>query len=305
MSLFWLVGGVWGSTYLFNAIALRELGPVTLVMTRLLLASATLLVFVGIRGLILPVNVRTIAKLALLGGIASAVPDALVVWGQQSVPSGVTALLNATAPLFTLVGAYFMLQDEYISLWGVVGLLIGLAGVALIASQDLNGAGWTGATFSREAAIVGASALYGMGPVYIRRFLPDLEPSVIAAGQMVCASLLAATGAFIFERPLPALARMSTVSLFAALWIGVLAQGLGFLAYYSLLRTRGAARAATVIYISPIVSVVLGALFLAERLEARVGLGALLVLAGIWLANWPPATTQVARSRKKSTHRRP
>ena len=282
---FWLLGGVWGSSYLFNAIGLRELGPFTLVMARLTLAACVLVLIVRVRRLKVPTDPLTLLKLAALGVLGSSIPDILVLVGQKTVPTGVTSLLNATNPLFTLVGAHLALRAERATAFGLLGILTGFAGVAVIVSHDVgNGEALIG-SLAAPAAIVAASVLYGLGPVYVRRILPEMEPLLVAAGQMVFGSILATGSAVIFERPFQALTSASFDALFAVFWVGVLAQGFGFVVYYSLLRVRGAARTAMVIYVSPIVGVVLGAIFLGERPDARIGLGALLILSGIWLSN--------------------
>ena len=131
---FWLLGTIWGSSFLWIKIGVAEIGPITLVAFRLLFALLGLLVVMRLQRRTLPKDAKTLWGFAFMGVFNTALPFVLISWGETRIDSALASILNGTVPLFTIVIAHFWLQDEKISLPRLVGLLLGFAGVALLMS---------------------------------------------------------------------------------------------------------------------------------------------------------------------------
>lgn len=265
-----LLGAVWGASFLFMRIAADDFGPVPLVEMRLALGSLVLLPFLWWSRASFPA--RLWPRLAIIGLINSAVPFVLFAWAAQRAPAGVGAIANAMTVLFTaLVG--FMFFGERIGGRRVVALLVGFAGVVVLASGRIAGMsiGW--------AVVAGASAsfLYGIGINLVRRHLGGLPAAGVAAATLGSAALLT----------LPfALATWPAKAIPAASWwsaaaLGVLCTGFAFVLYYRLIARIGASRAATVTYLVPLFAVGWAWTLLGEPLTWPMAVAAALILGSV------------------------
>jgi len=279
----WLIfiglGVMWGSSYLFIKIGVETLTPFTLVALRLAIGGALLAGVLLLAHEPIPRRLGTYGHLVVMSIFNVVLPFSLITWAEQSVASSLAAVLTATVPLFVIVIAAVALRDEPITVGRVVGLLAGFAGVVVLTGGDPG----SGGTFPAQVALIGASVSYAIGAVYARRNVHGLRPMVPAAFQVNIAFVISAALALAFERPFelsyPPQAWLSV------LWIGLLGSGLAYLAFFRLLATWGATRTSMVAYVMPVVGIVLGVVFAAESIDARIILGALLILGGIGLAN--------------------
>lgn len=279
--LFLALGAAWGSSYLFIAIALRSVGPFTLVATRLAIGTAVLAGFVAGRGVRLPRDARTYVDLAVLAILNLVVPFSLATWGQKSIDSGLASILNATIPLFTVVLAAGLLADERLSLASLAGLVLGFGGVVLLTAPGL--AGGIHASVAGEAALLVSSVSYAAANVFVRRRLRGLDPLAMAFFQVGFAFVATAGLALAFERPFA-----NGVGLDAAVsivWLGVAASGLAYVGLFRLIDGWGSTRSSTVAYALPVVGVALGWAVLGEPIDWRVLLGTACVIGGVALAN--------------------
>src|SRR5215210_902 len=134
-----LLGAVWGASFIFIKIGVQEMAPETLVMLRLVIASVVLLGVLYARGLRLPTRWRTWADFVFLGVVGLIFPYMLIAWSEQSIPSGMAAILNATTPLFTLLVTYIWTREERLSGLRVLGVALGFAGVVVaVGIKDLD-----------------------------------------------------------------------------------------------------------------------------------------------------------------------
>lgn len=295
---------MWGSSYLFIKIGLESgLPPLTLIAERLWIAVVALVVLFRVTGGRLPREPRTLLRIAVLAPLNIVLPFILITWGELWIPSAMASILNGLVPLFTIVIAGLVLQDEPITLNRVLGLLVGFGGAAVIVAPDVLGgpAGGDGAMLLLgELAIVGSSLLYAFAGVYARAALSSRDlveepggarrapsPIEIALIQGALAALLVTPLALVLE-PAPAggliLPRLPD-GLFAVVWLGLFGSALAYLLYFRLLRAWGATRTATLAYVFPVLGTVLGVLVLDERLDASAIAGAALVVLGIALVN--------------------
>ncbi|HET8572216.1 MAG TPA: DMT family transporter [Candidatus Limnocylindria bacterium] len=285
--LFLLLGFLWGSSYLFIKIGVDAgLRPFTLVTLRLLIGFVLLVVVVVAARQELPRSRRMYGHLAVMGLINIALPFCLITYAEQSVDSSLAAVLNGAVPLFVIPIAATFLHDEAITLNRVVGLLVGIIGVAILVGFDP--ADLTRSDLVAEAALIGATISYAAGTVYARRFVHGLRPMIPALFQVGFGMLVAAALALTFERPLSFPANASAV--LAVVWLGLLGSGSAYLVFFRLLRDWGATRTSLVAYLLPVYGIILGALVLSEPVDARLVIGTLLIVAGVAVVNSRLAT---------------
>ncbi len=268
------LAALWGSSFMFIEIALRDLAPSTLILLRMLSGAVTLAVYVVLAGHDLSAMRRFVWPLALLGAGNTAVPFFLIAWGQQYIDSGLASIFNASAPLFTALFALGYDRSQPSSGMRLVGILVGFAGVVLLVGFELSGG---------ERAVVGglavvaASACYGLGGLYAGRRFEGLPPSLVAYGALLWSSLLVAP---------VGLAQATTPgweATLSVLYLGVLATGVAYLLYFGLIAGAGASKAVLVTYLVPSLALAYGAVFLDEEVTALAIAGLALVLAGVAL----------------------
>ena len=275
-------------------IALEEIGPFALVAFRLGLGLLGMVIVVALLRPPLPKERRLWVALAVIGVTNMVLPFLLITWGEQFIDSSVAAVLNGAMPLFTLVIAHFFLADERITLPRAVGLLIGFAGLVLLVGRDLNQVG-RGSAIVGQLAVVLATLSYAAGAVYTRKNLGSVSPIFQPFASLVVADLLA----WLAVPPLETLTVWPTLGLtwLALVWLGILGTCAAYILFFSLIQNVGATRASMVTYVIPVVGVILGVIFLRERLDWYLGGGTLLVIAGIWIVNAKLRPAFLKRSR--------
>lgn len=279
---FALLGLVWGTSFLWIKIALREVGPFTLVAYRLLFGLIGLLVVMAITRRSFPRDRRTIGLYFILSFFATALPFVLISWGETRIASGLASILNGTLPLFTIVIAHFWLHDEKITMQRLLGLITGFVGVVILMSRDLGAEG-IGGSLLGQLAVLAAAASYAIGATFTRKYLRGQQPVVQSTMTLLFADLMMWGPALTLEAPfkIPTL----PMTWIALVWLGLLGSCLAYLLYFYLINAVGATRAVVVTYIFPVIGLVLGIIFLNESLDWRLVVGSLLVVAGIAVIN--------------------
>jgi drug/metabolite transporter (DMT)-like permease len=180
---------LWGGSFFFTDVALRDLPPFTLVVLRVGLAAIILNSALALLGIRLPRETRTWAAFLGMGLLNNAVPFCLIVWGQTEIASGLAAILNATTPLSTVIVAHFLTPDERMTGNRLAGVLIGLVGVTtMVGPTALAG---LGADLLSQLAVLGAAGLLRFAGVYGRRFRRmGVPPLATAAGQVTASTML-------------------------------------------------------------------------------------------------------------------
>jgi len=269
-----LLGILWGSPYALTKISLGSIPPITLVAARVALAAAVLWLIVIARGQRIP-RERTLLCLLFVQGIISCVaPYTLIAFGQQTVPSGLAAILNSTTPLFVCAIGVLWTHHEPVTPRRVLGAMIGFAGVVAAAGAGaLSGLGQQAAG---QAAIIAATVCSAMGVIQGRRF-DHLAPELVAAGMLTSAAVVMLPLSIVLESPWHL--SPTTPAIIALLVNAVIATALGFAIYFRLIRTVGSWATASVGYLKPAVGVLLGSLVFAEpfTLVMALGLGAILL----------------------------
>jgi len=290
---FWILGFIWGSSFLFIRIGVEQLPPFQLVFIRTAIAAIGLTGVLYARGKRLPTDWRSIRDLLFLGIVNTVLPFAFITWGEIQIESGLASVLQGTAALFTLVVAHFAFADERMTLRKIAGLIIGFLGVIVLASRS-TGTDTTEVDSTLhllgQLAIVVASFCYALGGTYGRKAMQNrLDPLVVSAGAMLVAAivtgLIAYLGPVVGVTPPVALDQLEPRVLGAILALGLVNTFGAYLIFYPLVAALGAARTSMVTYIIPVVGLVLGALFLNEQVDARLIIGALMILGSIAIVN--------------------
>jgi drug/metabolite transporter (DMT)-like permease len=274
-----LLSLLWGGSYLFVAVAVREVPPLTLVTLRVGLAAALLWVCALILGVALPRGGKAIAALALLGFGNNALPFVLITWSQTHLPGGLASLLTAATPLFSVLAGHVLTKEEKLSGLKLSGAVAGMVGVASLLGPDLlTGAG---ANLWAELAVLAAALAYALSAIFARRMgALGLKPIDVAAGQATAATLILAPLALAIDRPWT-LAMPSEAAIASVLAIAAFSTALAFIVYFRILAGAGATNVLLVTLLVPATAVLLGALFLNERLLTCQFLGFALIALGL------------------------
>ncbi len=275
---------IWGSSFLFIKWGLEEVSFLSVVAGRLIFGLVFLFGASLVQGLGLPRRAlwRRLAVVALANNV---IPWILLVWGEQFIPSGIAAMLNATTPLFTLLLASTW-GDEQLSWLKVTGLIVGFLGVAVVIGQDLvtafTQAGGT-MTVLGELAVLVMAISYAFGAVYGRRNLRGESALQLATGQLLIAFIVVLP-ITLFTNSLPTtLPSLQAIGGIAAL--GFFGSGMAYFLFYGLLESVGATRTVIVTYLLPIVAIVLGWAVLNEMITLEMVAGMALILTGVLLVN--------------------
>ena len=221
--IFILLGAIWSSSFMWIKIAVQEVGPVTLVAFRVLFGLLFGIVVIFVQRIPLPRTFKAWFPLLLLGVTNVAIPFYLISWGEKSIDSAVAAILDATVPLFTILIAHFLLQDDKMTVPKVLGLLIGFAGVVVLMSKDI---GASLGSLTGQLAVIVASMFYAGSSVYLRKTTADTHGVLRSAGPLTSATAVMWLGAVAFESPIkiPQLG----LTWVALLWLGIFGSGLAF-----------------------------------------------------------------------------
>ena len=285
IGLFVALGSLWGSSYLAVKLAGDALAPIPFVALRLAFAVAFIGAVAVAARLPLPSR-RELRHIAVVGLTGVVAPFVLITWGQRDIDAGLASIFNAATPLFTVLLAAVLLRDEPLRPAVLVGVALGLAGVAFVVG---GGASAGGSPVSMLAILLGAVS-YAITAVYSRRFLRGSRPMTVALGQAAFGLAVTSALVVVVEHPvLPAagvsLSAPPVEALAAAAYLGVASSGVASLIFFRLIGTFGAGRTALVNYLIPVVGVVLGGVVLGERPGLAAIAGGALVVAGVAVAS--------------------
>lgn len=276
-----LLAALWGASFLFMKMGAFEFGAVALVAVRVALAAAVLLPLAAAQGL-LPVLRQHWRVIGFVGVVNSALPFALFAWAVLSITAGSSSVLNATAPLWTAVVAWWWLGERP-DRWRALGLALGFAGVLWLAWDKV------GAKDGRDALQVGlavaaclaATLCYGFAIHVTKKRLSGVAPLAVAAGSQTAATIALLLPAALTWPAITPGAR----AWWAAAALGVLCTALAYLLYFRLIAHLGPTRAITVTYLIPLFGVGWGVLFLGEAVTPGMAGAGLVILAGTALAS--------------------
>ena len=278
-----MLASIWGSSFLFTRLAVVEFGALPTAAVRVAIASLFLLPLLLMRGH--GPQLRQHWKAVFLVGLLnSGIPFACFAFALLYITTGLSSILNATVPLFGALVAWIWLKDRPDGS-RILGLVIGFAGVALLASDKAGlrpappggPTGWaeTWGPMLAIAACLLATLCYGISASYTRRYLGGLPSLVTATGSQIGATLGLALPAILFW---PARTPGLTAWL-AILFVGVACTGIAYVLYFRLIESAGPARALTVTFLVPVFALFYGGVFLGESITPwMIGCGAVILV---------------------------
>ncbi len=273
IALMFLLGAIWGASFLFMRIAVKEFGPVPLIEVRVLFGGVFLLIVAVARGKQREL-LQSPLKMAFVGATNSALPYTMFAWGLKLLSAGVGSVINATAPFFgALLGVFFL--GEHLTSRKWVGLAIGFLGVLVLAASNHK---LEGSLLGIIACLL-AALLYSIAAHFTRRQLQGVSALAIATSSQLSAAILLAPLAIVYwPAQTPGMS-----SWLAAAALGILCTGAALLIYFDLLHNIGATRAISTGYLIPLFGVLWGWLFLSETITPWILLGAACILAGLFV----------------------
>ncbi len=273
-----LLSVLWGGSFLFNRVAVAEIPPLTLTFERVALASAALFLMLRLTGRAVPTGRDAWTAFFGMGLINNVVPFTLIAYGQKELGAGLASVLNATTPLFTVIVAHMLTRDERMTPAKLAGVVLGVVGVAVLMGIDRFG---FGAHLWAELACLGATLSYAFSNIYGRRFRRmDIDPMRATFGQVTASACILLLPALLVDRPwslpVPGPAALACVAA-----LGILSTAVAYQLFYRVLASAGATAVSLVTLMIPPTAILLGALVLGERLEARQVAGAALIGLGL------------------------
>lgn len=273
------LSALWGASYLFIKVAVDEIEPAAMIELRLILAGAVLLAFLvarmGRREAIAALRATGWGGV-ILGVINGAVPFTLIAWGEKYVDSGIAAIANATVPIFVAILAIRFLPGERVTGMRLVGVLLGLAGVGVLAGFHPEGGWWA---VAGTLAVVVASFSYACSNLFTQRRFSTTAPLVTATSAVIWgAVVLLPLALFQIPDQVPSAKALGSVAA-----LGILGTAVASIILYRMLMMYGSSRTTLVTYLLPPFALFYGVTLLDEQLTANALLGLVLILGGVAL----------------------
>ena len=288
---FVLLSAIWGSSFLFMRLGAVEFGALPTAAVRVGIAALFLLPLVWLRGL-LSVLGKHWKPIFFVGLLNSGIPFACIAFALLTISTGLSSILNATVPMFGALIAWAWLKDRLTG-WRVLGLLIGFAGVALLAWDQAGfkpGASGVAPGWAVLASLM-ACVCYGLSASYTKRYLTGLPPLVTAAGSQIGATLgLGLPALWLWPARMP-----SASSWLALLAVGVVCTGIAYILFFRLIENAGPQRALSVPFVVPVFAVLYGVVFLRESVTPWM-----MVCAGVIVCGTALATGLLAPGRRRA-----
>lgn len=267
---------IWGGSFLFAGIAVKELSPLVIVMARVVIAAAALLPLHLILIGPLPRDRATWVAIIGLSILNNVIPFTLIVTGQTMIASGLASVINATSPLFGV--AFLALSGlEPLVARKVAGIVIGIIGVAILKGASLFGSA------SQSIGILlclGAAACYGLGGLWAKMKLTGTAPLSMATGQLLVSSAIMLVLAIAFSDPAELL-HASLASWLAILGLALLATSFAYIIFFRVVARSGPANVLLVTMMIPVSAIAMGAAVLGESLEPMEIIGALVIILAL------------------------
>jgi drug/metabolite transporter (DMT)-like permease len=251
---------IWGGSFFFVEIAVKEMTPLTIVLCRVGFAAVILVAFVRFKGGKMPVSFGIWSAFFVMGALNNLIPFSLITWGQKYIDSSLASILNATTPIFSVILAHLLTKDERLTVNRVAGVLIGWIGVTLLIGMEaLKGLGFEA---MGQFAILGAAFCYASAAIYGRRFR-EIDPAVVAAGMLSGSTMMMIPLVLIFEQPwnlAPGAITWASLS-----GLSILSTSLAYIIYFRVLATAGATNILLVTFLVPVSAILLGVSVLGEK----------------------------------------
>ena len=276
LGLLFLLGLIWGSSFLFIKFTVLSLKPITAVFLRMIVAALCLFIYLKIKKIILPFKKKDFINYFTIALLGNAFPFVLLSWAEISINTNITGIIMGLMPITTVFLAYFFVKEEKINLYTFLGILLGFLGLFflldIISNKNIN-------LFPHYGVIL-ATISFAVATIYARK-IPNFNPLYILTGSTYFACIVLLPFVFLFEDPVNA--SPTNQSIIFVIVLGILNTAIGGLIFFKLIKLTGAAFTSTVNFITPFVAVIWGYTFLNESLNSNQILGFFFILLGIYL----------------------
>jgi drug/metabolite transporter (DMT)-like permease len=273
-----VLGGLFGSAFLYMKVLVEEIAPIEIVAGRLTLGAVVVFAAIALRGKGLNLDRAAFGKISLLALLDSVIPFTLIAWSETKIDSGVASVLVSTMPIFTVILAAVALPDERLAPARLIGVPLGFLGVITLTGGDVLNV--TSENAIGQLAVIAAAACYGVAAIFARSLLKTHDALSLTGTKLGAGAVMTAVAAAITQGA-PAYDALSAEGVLALLALGVLSSALAFLLYFWLLRTAGTIYASLVTYVVPVFGLLLGWAVLDEEIGLNTAFGAALIIAGV------------------------
>ncbi len=271
-----LLSILWGGAYFFAGVAVRELPPLTVVLARVSMAAVALLPLFWYFGHSLPKSIADWLPFFGMGLLNNVIPFGLIFAGQTQITVGLSSIINAMTPLFTVI-VMASFQQEHLTANRVIGVLLGVAGVAVLRGFD----GPVDKTQTLGIVLcLGAALSYGFAALWGRKFLVGIPPVKSATCQLMCSTLIMAVVVSLVDQPWT-LSAPSLKTVWSLVALAVFGTALAYIVFFKILVRAGASNVMLVTLLIPVTALILGNLFLGETIQSKEILGALIIGSGL------------------------
>lgn len=284
---------VWGGIFLVVEFALRGLSPLWAVFHRVFWATLALWAYALFRGYRPPSDLRLWGAFIVMGALNNAIPFSLINWGQVSIESGLASILNGTTAFFGITVAAIMLADEKLTLNRVIGVIMGVIGVAII--MGIEAVTHFDPRSLGQLAVLGAALSYAFAGVWGRKKLVGQPPIVAAASMLTGSSIIMAPVAWLTEGP--PTTTFTTETIAAIVYMSLFGSVMAYILYYRILEAAGSGNLLLVTVMMPPLSIFLGWLVLDEVLTANALIGCGVILTGLVVLDGRAVTWVAGRIR--------
>ena len=282
LSLLFFLGIVWGSGFAVIKIILVSIGPLWIMFSRIALGSLVLLTWLYLQNKSLTLNKEFWFWSFIIGFLGFNFPFSIIAWGQQYIPSSLTAILMGINPILTLILSYFLLKDEKITSVKILGITLGFLGLILLIGLnnseivDLNSM----FMYGQIAVLLGTSS-YALATVLTKK-ISHIPPTDRAIGSLLSASLIGLITAILFE-PFPDLASLDIKTILLLFLLGTVSTGVATFVWFKIVDLEGPIFMSMVNYLIPVWALVLGIYLLDESINFAIIIGLAFIFSGIWL----------------------
>ena len=249
--LLFLLGLIWGSSFLFIKFTVLSLKPLTAVLLRMTVAALCLFIYLKIQKIILPLEKKDIINYFAIAILGNVLPFVLVTWAEVSINTNVTGIIMGLMPIITVFLAYFFVKEEKINIYTFLGIFLGICGLFFLLDIITN----KNTGLLPQIAVIISTISFAVGTIYIRK-IPNFDPLYMLVGSTYFAFFILIPLVFIFDDPLNTSA--TNQSIIFGIVLGILNTAIGGFVFFKLIKLSGAAFTSTVNFITPFVAMVWG-----------------------------------------------
>jgi len=271
---------LWGTSFMFTALSVESVDPLTVVFARILIAALILTSVVYLRGDRLPFEGRKWLAFIAMGFFGNLLPFFLITWGQLSVNSGIAGMIMAIMPLMTMLLAHYFVEGENLNRYKVIGFIFGISGIVILLGPVFEGG--PRAVLGGIAIFIAATS-YAVNTILVRR-LPRFSPMVGAAGVMIAASITLLP--FWLTQTTLNFDQISLRSINSVIWLGIGPTAIATMILFAVIERAGPTFLSTINYMIPVVAFLSGAYILSEPVAISSLFAMAIILAGIALTRF-------------------